>query len=131
PIASTSSSYSFPALLQTTWFRAFTNGGFCPSYFTDTAIVFVEDEVIGGTLSGSDVFCNEAISGQIDLVGNNNTILDWEYSTNNGATWNSMGTTASSSNYSNILTTTLYRVLVNGAICPDAHSDTATIQIDA
>lgn len=131
PIASTSSNYSFPALLQTTWFRAYTNGGFCPSYFTDTAIVFIEDEVIGGSLSGSDVFCNEAISGQIDLLGNNNTILDWEYSTNNGATWNSLGTTAASSNYSNVLTTTLYRVLIHGAICPDAYSDTATIQIDA
>lgn len=131
PIAVTTPTYNFPALLQTTWFRAYTNGGFCPSYFTDTAIVFVEDEVIGGTLSGSDVFCFEAILGQIDLAGNNNMVLDWEYSTNNGTTWNSIGTNGSNTAYSNVLTTTLYRVLVNGAICSDAYSDTATIQIDA
>lgn len=127
----TTSTYNFPSLIQTTWFRAYTDGGFCPSYFTDTAIVFVDDEVIGGTISGSGVFCNEALSGQLDITGNNSSIIDWEYSINNGGSWLSSGTSATSLLYTNVTTTTLYRVLINGLICPDDYSDTATIQIDA
>lgn len=131
PINVTTPTYNFPNLLQTTWFRAYTDGGFCPSYFTDTLIVFIEDDVIGGFVTGDGVFCNEALTGQLDLAGNNNTILDWEYSTNNGGTWISSGVNTASYTYSNITASTIYRVLINGAICPDNYSDTATIQIDA
>ncbi len=130
-IAATTATYNYTSLSQTTWFRAYTDGGSCPSFFTDTAIVTIEDIVNGGTITGSGVFCDQATLGQLDLIGNNNTIVDWEYSVDNGTTWLGLGNPASSFPYASITTTTMYRVLVSGNICPNAYSDTATIKIDA
>jgi gliding motility-associated-like protein len=126
PLQTTTTSYT--ALPVTTWYRVFTDGGFCPSYYSDTAIVFIQPIPPQPTLLGSDSLCASNASGTINMSGPG-TVLHWEYSANNGSTWNNIFNPTTTQNYTNIPSTREYRVQIEGGACPDFYSDTAVIFI--
>lgn len=129
-IANTTTTENYSGLTQTTWFRAYTDGGACPSYFSDTAIVFIEPLLIPGNLQGTDTVCGIAPGGTLTLNGASGTITQWESSTDFGTTWTPIANTTATYAYTNITTTTLFRVLTHGTFCADAYSDTAGIYVE-
>ncbi|HLP56222.1 MAG TPA: gliding motility-associated C-terminal domain-containing protein [Fluviicola sp.] len=129
-IPNTTTGLTFTNLTQTTWYQVYTDGGFCPGYFSDTAIVYVEPLVIPGTLSGSDSVCGISGNGVITLNGGTGTVDHWEYSTDGGLTWTTDPSTAGTYNYNGVATTTLYRVFTVGQFCAGVYSDTAMLYVE-
>jgi gliding motility-associated-like protein len=129
--ASTSASFAYTNVSQTTQYHVLIDGGYCPDATSGYATVTIQAPPIPGTLAGSDSLCENVANGTITLSGNNQPVVQWEYSTTGGAPWTiDAGNTTTTYNYSGLTNTTIYRVLVDGAICADAYSDTAMIYVD-
>lgn len=130
PIVNTSPSYAYNNVTQNTQYKVIIDGGYCPDDTSGYATVSVQAPPVPGTLSGSDSLCENMANGVLTLSGNNQPVVQWEYSTNGGGTWTTDVNSLTTYNYSGLTSTTIYRVLVDGVLCPDAYSDTATIYID-
>lgn len=57
------------------------------------------------------------------------SIIDWEYSTDNGATWSGLGVTDTFYIFNNIQVETQYQVLIDGGFCPNDVSGMATVTV--
>jgi len=129
-IANTSTIENYSGLLQDTWFRVYTDGGLCPSYFSDTAFITVVPMVIPGTIIGADTVCGFAPAGSLIYTGGAlGSVVFWESSIDGGANWNTIGTSSDTLDYFGALTTIWYRVFVEGEICTGIYADTAIVQI--
>jgi gliding motility-associated-like protein len=129
-ISNNTTTLNYSNLFTTTLYRAYTEGGQCPDYYSDTAVIIVQPVPPQPTLLGSNSMCVNNVNGNLTLTGPFGTVLGWESSTNNGASWTPISNTTSTQSYTGITTTTIYRVLVEGTLCPDVYSDTALIYID-
>jgi hypothetical protein len=86
---------------------------------------------VGGTTSGAKEYCEKTNSGFISVTGYTGTILDWEVSTDGGATWTGTGTNVANKSYYNLSSTTCYRAVVrNGTFAID-HSSVSCVVINA
>ena len=129
--ATTTPSFAYNNVSQNTQYHVLIEGGYCPDATSGYATVSVQTPPIPGTLSGSDSLCENMANGAITLSGNNQPVVQWEYSTTGGAPWTiDAGNTTTTYNYSGLSSTTIYRVLIDGAICADVYSDTAMIYVD-
>ena len=88
---------------------------------------------IGGSItSTAGLVCSGNNSETLTLSGNNNTILQWEYSTDGGSTYNPVLPLNNTSGYSftNINQQTYYQVVIDGGFCPDSYSSPIVINVD-
>jgi len=122
--------YIFNNILVETEYQVLIDGGFCPNDVSASATVSVQANPVPGVLDDSDSLCITNASGSIDVVGNTSGVLDWEFSTDDGATWSSIGNTTTTENFVNLIETTWYRALIDGGVCPDVYTDTAIIYIE-
>ncbi|HEY0029620.1 MAG TPA: gliding motility-associated C-terminal domain-containing protein [Bacteroidia bacterium] len=129
-IANTTSSYIYLNLTLTTQFRAVVQNGACNLAYSTPAILTVDPTSVGGTISGSATACGGSNSGTLNLISYVGTIQGWESSTDGGLTWTSIANTTATENYVNVLTTTMYHVIVNSGVCSSDTSATATITVD-
>lgn len=129
-LSNTTTSQNFTDLTQTTDYRVIIDGGYCPDDTSAAGTVTLQALPAGGTVAGSDSMCITSVSGNLALSGNSGTIQQWESSTDNGVTWNSISNTSATQSYSGDSQTTLYRALIDGGVCPAVYSDTAEIYID-
>jgi gliding motility-associated-like protein len=129
-IANTTTSYIYTNLTLTTQFRAVVKNGTCATANSTAAILTVDPVSVGGTLNGSTTACGGTNSGTLDLIGYVGTILNWESSTDGGATWTTIANTTASEAYLNIPMTTIYRVIVQSGVCSQDTSAVATITVD-
>ncbi len=103
--------------------------GSCPGSH-DFVTIIIDKAPVGGTTSGADKVCIGDNSGKILLSGQFGTIIRWEFSTDNGNTWQPIGNTGPTQQYTNLTQTTEYRaILHNGAICTDVPSSVTTITV--
>ena len=84
----------------------------------------------GGTATGGTNVCLGSNSGNITLVGNVGSILNWEYSTDVGNTWVSISNTTGTQAYNNLTVETWYRANVQNSTCAVATSTVAQMIID-
>jgi gliding motility-associated-like protein len=126
----TTPSYAYVNVTQNTQYHVLIDGGYCPDAISGYATVSVQVPAIPGTIAGSDSLCENLASGVLTLSGNNQPPLQWEYSIDGGNVWTTVTSALTTYNYSGLTNTTIYRVLVDGAICADAYSDTAMIYVD-
>lgn len=126
----TDSSYIFEDLTEETQFKVAINGGYCPNDSSDFALISIQSPPDPGTIDGSDSLCISDVSGDIELSGFESSILEWEYSEDDGISWTTIATTASLISYSDLEETTLYRAVIDGMVCPDVYSDTALIYVE-
>lgn len=118
-INSTSTSFSYPTLLQPTIFRAIvSNIAMCPTDTTNSVAFQVSQPTNAGVLASSDTICNGANNDTIILSNYVGAITDWESSTNNGANWTTIAKTSDTLAYNNITNSIWYRVNVQSGICP-------------
>ncbi|MBU2019961.1 MAG: gliding motility-associated C-terminal domain-containing protein [Bacteroidetes bacterium] len=83
----------------------------------------------GGMTSGATLVCQEENKGTVDLQGYEGSVVQWEYSENNGADWVVLGGTEPFKNYENIRTDRDYRALIKNGTCPSAYSTQSKIRV--
>lgn len=106
-------------------------GDVVPGNNTLSVTIINDTTVVPGTLTGSDTVCAGTNSGTLQLMGYTGYIGSWEYSTNSGATWNTIaGATTDTYSYSNLDTTTIFRVQIDGGYCADNTSPWVIIRVD-
>lgn len=125
----TTNTFTYTNLPVTTYFRVLVQNGTCSPVYSATKTVTINPASVGGTIASSDTVCASGNSGTLTLSGNVGTRI-WQSSTGGGPFITIPGTGATQ-NYSNLTTTTLYRVRVTSGVCPVATSDTATITVDS
>jgi len=84
---------------------------------------------IGGTLSSNANYNGLINTGTLNLTGSSGPISKWQKSIDNGTTWTDIINTTTTYTYSNLTTTTLFRVVVGDGTCSYVNSATATITI--
>ncbi|MGZ4116720.1 MAG: T9SS type B sorting domain-containing protein [Bacteroidia bacterium] len=130
-IANTTNSYIYTNLTLTTQFRAVIQNGACSIAYSTAATLTVDPASAGGTINGSTTACGGSNSGTLNLISYVGTIQHWESSTDGGVTWTTIVNNTATQNYLNVLTTTIYRVIVASGVCSNDTSSTATIAVDA
>jgi gliding motility-associated-like protein len=85
---------------------------------------------VGGTVSGGTAVCITANSGNLTLAGNTGNVLNWEYSTDGGATWVNISNTTTTQSYTDLTVETWYRANVQNASCAAATSSIGIITVD-
>ncbi len=129
PIANTTTTYTTPNLLLTTYYRANVQNGVCPPDVTNVATITITPEPVGGQLNTDITVCKAVANGMLNLNGFSGTIVDWEQSTDYGLNWTSLGNLTSLHNYSGLNDTTWFRVIIDGGPCGTTYSDTAVINV--
>jgi len=121
--------YTFSNLTQTTTFRAVVQSGSCSIEYSNAITVTVSPLTVPGTLGNNTTVCATANNGSLTLNGYNGTILNWEFSVNNGSSWSVIANTSNTQSYTNLTTTTQYRVSVQSGVCAPQYSNTATVTV--
>jgi gliding motility-associated-like protein len=123
-------SYNYSAITQNTWYRAVVSNVAACASDTSNAVSFnISPQTVGGTLSLSDTVCNGSNGDTLKLSGYTGAILNWQSSTNNGTTWNTISLTDSTLPYSNISSTTWYRVTIKSGVCASLNSTIAKLVV--
>ena len=129
-IANTSTALNYTSITQNTVYAAVVeNVAGCPLDTSSLATFTIDDLSVAGTLSADDTVCEAGNGDTLFLSGTTGTILDWETSTDNGATWVSTGNTSSNTLYSNLTQTTSYRAFAVSGVCPIDTSNTVEIVV--
>ncbi len=84
---------------------------------------------IGGFTSAGASVCPGQNNGTITLSGYHGRVLRWEYSVNNGQSWNPIINTSASLHYTNLTATTWYRTSVQSGVCAAAYSTNTIISV--
>ena len=129
-LGNTNSNYVFSNLTNTTWYYAIIKNGVCPADTTNIIHVNVSPSTVPGIAVSDQTLCVISNSGTISISGYTSTIVNWESSTDGGLTWYPIANTNSVQPFSNLTTTTKYRVKVKSGVCPEMYSNIVTIQID-
>lgn len=89
----------------------------------------INGQSIGGTTTGAMTFCSTTNSGFVSVSGYTGTILNWQSSTDGGATWNPIANTTANQTYFNLAQTTCYQAVVQNGVFPPDTSTTVCITI--
>ncbi|TDN81808.1 putative secreted protein (Por secretion system target) [Salegentibacter sp. 24] len=122
------SSLSVSPEATTTYYVTGTDGNQCSN--TSEITIEVDEQSLGGTVSGSTNVCQGSNTGTLNLTDHKGEILRWESSTDNWATELVIDNTTTSLTYTDITATTAYRAVVKNGICEAVESEAATISVD-
>jgi len=128
-IGNTNINQTYFNLNQTTCYRAVVQDG---SYPTDTSTIVcinIYPPTIAGVLSGGGLFCGSNATGNLTLAGNTGSVLNWEFSINNGTTWSAISNTTNTENIGSVTQTRLYRVIIQSGSCPNDTSNIDTVTV--
>jgi gliding motility-associated-like protein len=129
-ISFTSFINNFNNLTTTTSFNVVVQNGACPAATSGVFTVSVVGLSVGGNLSGANgQLCANSNNGTLTLSGYNGNIVDWESSTDNFLTVNSIVNSSPIYSFSNLATSTSFRVNVASGSCAPAISTIQTINI--
>ncbi len=118
-------------ILATRWYRVRVQSSPCSVIYSDTAQVNVVSSTLGGIVTPAvSSVCTGINSGTLTLSGSNGTVTQWEFSIDGGLTWTIVANTTTSLNYTNLVTTTMYRALSQNGGCTSAYSATATVTVN-
>ena len=90
---------------------------------------------VGGSIAGASTVCSGTNNGTLTLSGQTGTIIQWESSTDGGASWPTIiANTTTSLTYTNLAQTTLYRAKVQSGApdlnaCAPVYSSPVTITV--
>ncbi len=130
PISNTTSSQNYTNLTMTTMYRAVVQSGTCPSANSAPATITVDPVSVGGTIASNATVCSGSNNGTLTLSGNVGSVLNWEFSTDGGFTWNNIVNTTNTETYTNLIITTWYRAIVQSGTCPNDTSSIVVITVD-
>jgi gliding motility-associated-like protein len=119
-IANSTTTLAYSNITQNTLYRAIVkNSSFCINDTSALGVFSIFPTTVAGNLSsaGTNSVCYGVNSNTISLSGNVGNVLNWLNSTDNGVTWNSIPNTTTSHITTNITESTLYKAVVQSAIC--------------
>ncbi len=122
-INNVTSTLTYSNLLNTTYFRVLVQNNLCSEDTSNVDSVIVDVASIGGTLIGSNAICVGNNSGNINLYTNTGSVVDWEFSIDNGLNWNTIINSTNTLSYNNLTVPTRYRVEVKNGVCASAYSN--------
>jgi len=96
----------------------------------DTVSITINPTTLPGLLSANATVCAGTNNGTLSLSGFTGNIIQWEASVNNGVSWSVIANTNSNYSYTNLLTTALYRVLVQSGSCTSQYSNIVTVAVN-
>ena len=131
PINTTQNTYSYTNLTTTTRFRVLVQSGVCASLYSNTVTITVNPLTVGGHIAANDTVCVTSNNGTLQLTNYVGDLIRWESSINNGDSWTLINYTGDQYSFNNLLSTTLFRVMVQSGVCSAAFSDTVNIVVDA
>ncbi len=114
--------FTYSNLTSSTRYRAVINSACASPVYSTVAEILVNDQTVGGTLSGAKTVRPNANTGSINLVGNNGAVVRWESSITNTAPWQTINITTSPLNYTNLAATTYFRAIVKNGECSETTS---------
>lgn len=118
-ITSTLSNLPYPAISQSTLYRAIVKSvAACPSATSSVVSFVISQNTVAGNLLSADTVCNGFNGDTLHLSGETGSITAWIKSTDSGASWMSITNPSNSFIYSNITQTTNYAVVVKNGACP-------------
>jgi gliding motility-associated-like protein len=103
--------------------------GYCPSDSTPVDTIHAVSQSVAGSLPADFDICDNGNGGQIDLTGHVGSVIGWECSWNNGATWVPVANTTDSLEYWNLADTVMYQVIVKNSVCPSVTSAPITLTL--
>ncbi len=127
-IANTTNSFTYTNLTVSTMYRAVVQSGVCALQYSNNVTIIVNPVTIAGTLSSNATVCVAANNGTLTLSGFTGSIIQWESSAD-GNTWTPIANSTNAHSYTNLTTTTLFRVLVQNGICASQYSNNVTITV--
>lgn len=129
-IANTSNIENYTNLTSTTIYRTIVSSGVCPNDTSSTATITVDTVTLGGTVTSDDTLCANSPGDTLTLTGYNGSVLNWEMSSDGGATWITLSNTTDEQIYNNLALTTMFRAQTKNGVCPSATAVPATITIN-
>lgn len=123
-----SASYQFSNLSQTTSFRVFVDGGYCPDGFSALHTVNVDQPATPGILQSNMNVCSGDNTGQINLVGSIGDTIYWAAST--GGPFTPFVNDTTTYVFNNITQTTQYQAWVANGVCPFMPTGFVTVTVD-
>jgi gliding motility-associated-like protein len=115
------------SLALSIWYRVTVRNGSCPAANSSEYKISVDAPSAGGTAFGTQSVCAGINSGTVMLIGKTGYVNMWQYSDNAGGSWNNISTTLSYISFSNLLSSRLYRAVVQNGICPPAISSSFAV----
>ena len=122
-----------PNFVGTDTLRLVTNDTTTPLCHIDTSYRYITATpfTVGGTVGNEAIVCSGANGDTLTLTQYQYGIIKhWQYSINGGVNWINTVNPTAKQGYSNIVTTTWYRAVVEGA-CDSAFSVEARITVDS
>jgi hypothetical protein len=123
-IANTTTSLDYTNLTATTQYRAVVQSGSCLVANSSVATITVSPASNPGSITGPTTVCYGS-GGILTVSGYIGSLLRWELSTDNGASWSNISNTSSTQAFDNLTSSTQYRVAVKSGACPEAVSPSA------
>ncbi|NUM31101.1 MAG: hypothetical protein HUU47_02105, partial [Bacteroidetes bacterium] len=99
----------------------------CTKGLSQSLTITVDATSLAATVSSNQTVCKGSNSGTITATLANGSVVRWEYSTDAGATWTTISNTTTSITFSNITTTTRYRVWTKNGACSEIVSSNYVI----
>ncbi|MNY01209.1 hypothetical protein D3C86_1337300 [compost metagenome] len=126
-INNNTTSHDYSGQSVTTIYRAYLDGEFCPDYYSDTAIIKLDTAPVAGILGQSGSVC-EFQSEELHLVGSVADSLFWQYSSDNGVTWQTIPN-SDTVDYTTfgIVENVQFQVVTLNGVCPPAISNAVSI----
>jgi gliding motility-associated-like protein len=97
----------------------------------DTVKITIDAPTVAGTIISSNTVCANNNSGTLHLNGYTGSVLEGNYSTNNGINWLPVSNTANkdSFEYTNLPSTTQFRAVIKNGSCPSLFTNVVTITV--
>jgi len=130
-LSNTTTSQNYSNLNQSTYYRANIKNGVCASDLADSVYIKVDSSAVAGIISSPAQLCISNANGTLTLGGYTGSIVDWQSSSDNGATWVGLTNTTSTNLYAALTDTTYYRAIVTSGVCGNDTSASVMIGIDA
>ena len=128
-INNSSNNYSYTNLKSTTLYRAIIQNGTCSIVTSNAVNIKVSELSIPGSITANNIVCANNNNGLLVLSANNGNILNWESSSNSGASWSIISNNSNNQSYTNLTSTTLYRAKIQNGVCPSAYSNSVSITV--
>lgn len=129
PIANTTTTHTYTNITVTTMYRAVLGNGVCTNANSTPATITVTPPPAGGIVSATQTVCSGSNSGTLTLSGQGGAVVRWERSVDGGFTWINIANVTTSQTFLNLVTTTMYRAVINNGICPNVNSTPATVYV--
>ncbi len=129
----TLNSVAYNNLTSETWYWTIIGSpfGLCPSDTTPYELITIDLPSVGGTLYDDQNVCDNGNNGILVDTGYVGNVIDWQYSTDGGITWNNIGYNDDTLIFSNVFTTTQYQVEIQNGNCPSVYSNVAELTVIA